>query len=308
MLKMSYAVKNGTLIHVSEVESGLKCGCTCPACNARLVARKGSIKEHHFAHAKDEDCQKGTETVLHIMAKSILEKEKYIRVPKVYVLTKFTAVHYQGHDFPRNKQEYASGEMYIKFDRVELEKRVDDFVPDVALYSGNQCLLAEIKVSHGIDEDKLQKIRSSDISVLEIDLSAMNGTITESELRDLLIENVSKKKWIYNKKAEYYRKEWLNLCDKLQPLRRENIRTEYEAYRYHYIINDCPQNKRIHNGRPYANIKTDCFPCEYCINIEYADNYLLNEIDRITYVYCCGRNKISSVKELRDYTKSKKKL
>ena len=307
MLKMSYAIKDGVLVHISEVESGLKCNCTCPACNAKLVARKGSIKEHHFAHARDEDCKKGTETVLHMMAKSILEKEKHIRVPKVYVLTKFTSVHYQGHDFPCGYIEFASEEMYIRFDRAELEKKVDEFIPDVALYSGNQCLLVEIKVSHGVDESKLQKIRSSGISVLEVDLSSLTGTITESELRELLVENTAKKKWIYNKKAEYYRKEWLSLCDRFQPVRQENIRAEYEAYRYFYTVKDCPQNKRVHNGRSYANVKTDCFSCEYCINIEYADNYLLSEIDRIKYICCCGRNKINSIRELKAYIKSKQK-
>jgi len=307
MLKMTYAIKNGELVHVSEVESGLKCDCTCPACNVRLVARKGEVKEHHFAHAKDDDCKKGTETALHMMAKTILEKEKRIRVPKVFVSAKFAASQNHGHDLPRHRREFVSGEMYVRFDLAELEKRIDDFIPDVALYSGNQCLLVEIKVSHGVDDDKMQKIRDADISVLEVDLSALSGTIAADQLRDVLIENITQKKWLYNRKAEYYKSEWLKLCDRLQPLRKENIRSEYEASRYYYIVRDCPQNKRVHNGRSHANVKTDCLPCEYCIDIDRENNGSFRS-DRITYVYCCGRNKISSVRELKTYIKSKRKI
>jgi hypothetical protein len=45
---MIYALKNDEIVHTSEVESGLKCECICPACGARLIARKGTKVLHHF--------------------------------------------------------------------------------------------------------------------------------------------------------------------------------------------------------------------------------------------------------------------
>ena len=33
------ALKNGNLISINEVKSGLKCDCFCPVCNSQLVAR-----------------------------------------------------------------------------------------------------------------------------------------------------------------------------------------------------------------------------------------------------------------------------
>ena len=41
------ALKNGNLISIDEVESGLKCNCFCPVCNSQLVARKGKERVHH---------------------------------------------------------------------------------------------------------------------------------------------------------------------------------------------------------------------------------------------------------------------
>ena len=41
---------SGQLRTISEATSGLT-QLTCPFCAETLIARKGSVKEHHFAHA-----------------------------------------------------------------------------------------------------------------------------------------------------------------------------------------------------------------------------------------------------------------
>ncbi len=38
------------LVHISEAESGLACGLTCPFCGEPLLARHGQVLAHHFAH------------------------------------------------------------------------------------------------------------------------------------------------------------------------------------------------------------------------------------------------------------------
>lgn len=52
-----YALKDGELIHISEADRGLACGCRCPACGEMLVARKGPVKVHHFAHYSSQGCR-----------------------------------------------------------------------------------------------------------------------------------------------------------------------------------------------------------------------------------------------------------
>jgi len=46
---------NNTLVAIEEVQSG-KTNLRCPYCVSNLIAKKGRVKEHHFAH-NDETCR-----------------------------------------------------------------------------------------------------------------------------------------------------------------------------------------------------------------------------------------------------------
>lgn len=59
---------------ISDVESGLKCGCFCSACKGRLVAKKGIQNTHHFAHHDRKDCRHALESSLYGMLVDILTK------------------------------------------------------------------------------------------------------------------------------------------------------------------------------------------------------------------------------------------
>ena len=77
-----YALKDNKLIHISNVENGLKCGCICPSCKGKMIAKKGKIKVHHFAHY-NKDCGLAGETALHLKCKEIIEKNKTFWIPSV---------------------------------------------------------------------------------------------------------------------------------------------------------------------------------------------------------------------------------
>ena len=49
-LNLTYALKDGVLVHISQVPSGLQCGCKCPACGETLIAKKGDKVIHHFVN------------------------------------------------------------------------------------------------------------------------------------------------------------------------------------------------------------------------------------------------------------------
>jgi hypothetical protein len=61
----------GRMRGIDEVEQGLACNCECPECGSPLIARKGAVRVHHFAH-QGESCTTGAETALHRMAKEIV--------------------------------------------------------------------------------------------------------------------------------------------------------------------------------------------------------------------------------------------
>lgn len=150
----------GRLIHIAEAVRGKACDCVCSSCDRPLIARKGSIR-HSFAHYPQDirrSCMSAGETMLHRYAKELLEREKYILRPRLVATD--------------NLGELTIKEMgNVHFDRVELETRQGNVIPDVVCYLGTRKLYVEFRVTHAVDDEKRLKLRSHDASVLEIDLS-----------------------------------------------------------------------------------------------------------------------------------------
>ena len=75
MSLLTYALdESQALVHVDDVPKGLKCGCACPHCGAKLYAKNGGIiREHHFAHEHGAECEGAYESSMHRLAKEILQ-------------------------------------------------------------------------------------------------------------------------------------------------------------------------------------------------------------------------------------------
>ena len=188
--KLTFASKDGELIHISKVQKGLKCGCYCPACGEKMVAKKGNQRMHHFAHYSSVNCEYGYETSLHMLAKKIISKSKKFVIPAVYINDQVT----------HEKKKVPSKE--IKVDEVRLEKRYDEFIPDIVLVSGEKELFVEIYVSHKVTDEKLAKIKKIKTSVIEIDLNQYNREVNFENLSRILLEESYLKKWLYNAYVE----------------------------------------------------------------------------------------------------------
>nr|WP_305910281.1 competence protein CoiA family protein [Methylomarinum sp. Ch1-1]MDP4522341.1 competence protein CoiA family protein [Methylomarinum sp. Ch1-1] len=58
------------------------CNCYCVVCNERMVAKKGTEREHHFAHESNKaDCVINHETLLHMFAKRVIQDAGGLVVP-----------------------------------------------------------------------------------------------------------------------------------------------------------------------------------------------------------------------------------
>ncbi len=265
-LNLIYALKDGVIVNVSDVESGLKCGCICPACGEPLVAKKGTKMMHHFAHHTGHNCEYGYESSLHLAAKHILSKAKKFVIPPVYLR----------FDNSYKKDELICEAKEITIDKVELEKPFDGIIPDIVIYAGNKQLFVEIYVTHKIDDKKLDKLKKADISTIEINLSKKNSTITTEELKGLLLNDSEEKTWKYNSLANKQLKRFYSIADKRKIISR--------GYALH--IDNCPIKSRIYRGKPYANFTDDCLYCKYFISNENDDTIL-----------CSGRLRISEIKD-----------
>lgn len=78
------------------------------------------------------------------------------------------------------KDELVCGAKEIDIEKVELEQRFGNVIPDVVIYTGGKKFFVEIYVTHPIDNNKLQKLKEANISTIEIGLSKERSTITVS--------------------------------------------------------------------------------------------------------------------------------
>ncbi len=202
---LTYGVdSNDQLVHIDSVARGRNCQCTCPNCGEELIAKQGAKKIWHFAHAVDSNCKEARMTALHLLAQEIIKNRKSVRLPR-----------YEGMYAP------AIESRVITFDDVILEKtyhsedinrRPDCIGIKCDKYGNNREIWIEIKVTHEIDQLKMQDIKNLNITCIEIDLSELLETnYTADNIYELLITKPDKIKWInspiLDKKDQQYKKQ-----------------------------------------------------------------------------------------------------
>ncbi len=235
---------NGEPAHISEVRNGLKCACTCPVCDGSLVARQGRIKEHHFAHASGDECQRAAETALHLAAKDILAKRKEIVLPEVAMNASY--------GLPRI--EIAPQQRYAIASAV-MERKTGSIIPDVIVEVSGRRLFVEVTVTSGVDGAKLTKIRELGLSCIEIDLSEASYDLRREEIEKIVVDGSTQKRWLHNVRANEVRNKMLAEATLLE--------TVYRGFAMH--VDGCPIPARRWKGKAYANVIHDCIGCEHLL-------------------------------------------
>lgn len=173
--------ENKKLVDIKDVERGLACQCTCFECGETVIARKGEIKEHHFAHASNkESCTINPESVLHKYAKEVILESMGLMLPAL----------------PNSDNEAA----WWTFEKVLHEFSLGLIRPDLVGYFDGEPILIEIAVTHFIDAEKLKRIEFFKSKCIEIDLSSLlksNILIPSPEAKKEILENLNNRKWVY---------------------------------------------------------------------------------------------------------------
>jgi hypothetical protein len=177
---------DGAIVHISEVASGLACGCRCPGCGAPLVARRGERLDHHFGHYGSADgfgCTTGSETALHKFAKECLARRLELVLPGW------------------QEAEGAGGKSYpggaLRIDEAVLEHRLGGIVPDVIARRGGRDLLVEFRVTHPCDAAKIAKLVKLNVAAVEIDLSLAPRDVSRSGLEEAILKEAPRR-WLHN--------------------------------------------------------------------------------------------------------------
>jgi hypothetical protein len=247
-----------------------------PRATTRLVARKGNIVTHHFAHHKSSDCANALETALHLAAKQIFERHKKIRLPAV-------------HSYVGSGRVELHPEQMVEVDHVHLEKRQDDVVPDVILDLRGRYLFVEIAVTHFVEAEKEKKLKNMGISTIEIDLSSLDRQITLDVLESILVEQIGRKTWIHNAKEVDFRNGFQKRYGKELPVISRGSTSQ---------VNNCPLGKRTStSGRIYADIDEDCSPCDHADDVRRDDEGLP------THITCLGHSRFEIDEFIKSYEK-----
>lgn len=187
---------DGDLVHVEDAPRGAS-GLLCPECRGELVAKKGAVRAHHFAHrgaGGGDDvpaCARAGETALHRLAKEIIVEEGGLQLP---------AVSYRSDGGAQTLRDAR----WCAFHDARLEPREAGMRPDLIVShhgpKGLAELAVEIHVTHRVGADKRARFAALDLPAIEIDLSRVDRKLDRAALASLILRRASRS-WLFNRMA-----------------------------------------------------------------------------------------------------------
>jgi hypothetical protein len=168
---LTYGLRDGKLVSIKQLTRGLHPDVLCPACKQPLIAKKGSVKQHHFAHSGEKFCETAAETALHLLAKELVcEPGRILELPK-YRIERI--VNHQ--KFCESVAAAKGGR--IRFEGGEQEVHFDGLIADAVIQPAGhrdrplKRLIVEISVTHPAGKAKVRQLRQIGLPAIEIDLS-----------------------------------------------------------------------------------------------------------------------------------------
>jgi hypothetical protein len=159
-----------------------------------LVARRGTQRQAHFAHAEKTTCDGGLETILHRLAKELFRDISSLTVPEY----RFHREHEIG-----SRERVAHNALILPSTAIPIsvvwtERAVENVIPDITIASGTDEFFIEIVVTHPVDEDKLRTFRRLNRPVLEIRLPREDALLSREQLRTKLETDQRSKSWLFH--------------------------------------------------------------------------------------------------------------
>ena len=196
------------------------------------------------------------ETLLHWEVKSILERERRIRVPGLEVEAKRRRA-----DGFIDKRTWSLPEAELALTSVRLEVPLGRSVPDVLVEwidddGGSRMMLIEVTVTNPITDKRIDRISGFGWPAVEIDIGRMGGVVTREEFIRLVVDEIAGKRWLYHPAG---RKEKERLIELME---REAAQVE-EARRRRLTLQETPPDEwagrylKAFRSRWLAQLKVD---------------------------------------------------
>ena len=230
---------SGKLKHISEVPSGLACGCFCAACGGRFEARKGIRRRHHFAHESNYECMYASEVAIYRAVADILENQLQLTLPPAYL--RFSAW---------TRSELIQDKKQITLDTVSYECKQLAYPPSLFVTSKGGQIRILFDFSNYYDKqdyqslaDEAKKTGYACLSYAVPDISKEDFFEPES-LKALLLSG-SDAKWVFNRSVEQWREKY------------QSAAYVPEVVGGKYL---CPLHRGYTNGRYAVSLEE----CSYC--------------------------------------------
>lgn len=181
--------QSGRIVYVSEVARGLACNCRCVVCGEALLARQGTVREHHFAHASGrEPCDANHESLLHRFAKQVIAESKGVVVPLNSPVR--TALGLLAAE---------TDSELLNLENISEEIQLGPIRPDLVAHTIEGVTLGiELAYTSFCEEDKVTQFAEMRLPALEIDISSFSPEgFDPEELRSFLLTRSGGKKWLW---------------------------------------------------------------------------------------------------------------
>lgn len=200
---LTYALRYGCLVSISQVGRGLQADCHCPACGAMVIAKKGDVRSHHFSHASGQDCATAAETAVHLLAKGMIcTPGAQLTLPE-YGLEKRLRVNGRIQLLQERVLGVSGGPIVVASGAEERRFKgfTADAVIDVAVGKGRppRSLIVEIAVTHPSGKVKIRRLRHNGIPAVEVDLRhVLSGRHDIGEgIREALLDQ-RRVRWLFH--------------------------------------------------------------------------------------------------------------
>lgn len=192
------------LVFVDEVPGGIDCNCRCIFCDVRLVARKGDILTHHFAHYakevdEDKPCPASFERAVFWMVRSILEDNQPMFLPGIEERRCEPSLDLD--------QEYRLEEQTMAYNKITYPNdQIDRFSDTVLLENGKDSVLLRFYCSEKYKLPRLgvNLVNVHNRSCLGINLGSLYEIFSKQNdkfratLEQYVLGDMGNKRWLFH--------------------------------------------------------------------------------------------------------------
>jgi hypothetical protein len=231
LLPFATRIADSNLVSPDEVPRGAACNCLCPGCDRPVIARQGTEREWHFAHAKGGACQQGYEVSVHEIAKQMIRQRRELLLPALDIEISAT----DSFGLRIKERMHVLNAKTVHLDQCKTSQKRDEVTADVAGRVADREILVEITVFHRLMPEKRERLIATGISSLQIDLGEFKvSQATRAKIEVALFENAMNRHWLHHPRMEQACREAQTKLDaKLEQRRAEWERAEEKRQEEH---------------------------------------------------------------------------